>query len=66
MLFGRTCQESTIKGKLFKFHWHRASYLQSSSNLSHAHSLMRAYVLIVRRVRRTRWHAMHMGNGTCT
>jgi len=27
---------------------------------------MRVYVLIVvRRVRRTRWHAMHMENGTC-
>jgi len=40
--------------------------LASSSNLSHAHSLMRVYVLIVvHRVHRTRWHAMHMGNGTC-
>lgn len=26
MLFGHACRESTIEGKLFKFHWHRATY----------------------------------------
>lgn len=65
MSFGRACQESTIEGKLFKFHWHRASYLRFPSNLPHAHSLTRVHVsIVVRRVRRTRWHATHTGNGT--
>lgn len=29
MLFGRACQESTIEGKLFKFHWHIERHLSS-------------------------------------
>lgn len=50
MLFGHACRESTIEGKLFKFHWHRASYPLRRTPASLLHSLrqMHAYIRMCR------------------